>query len=180
MATDTELIKLPLSLGLKINEILKDKIGFVHRENKIGMMTFEFTKEELGLIDKLNFENPVRGEIEGIELLPNLKTLVIKSQGNTAYKQDKNIASISDKDCACIYKCKNIKNLTVENQAKISYLDVSQMKKLHFLSVNRNSMLEEIDGLEDMTELWQLDCYGNESLMQIGDLNKTIMQNGEL
>lgn len=180
MATDTELIKLPLSLGLKINGILKEKIGFIPRENKIGIMTFEFTREELELIDKLNFENPVRGEIEGVELLPNLKTLVIKSQGNTAYKQDKNIASITDKDSSCIYKCKNLENLTIENQAKLSYLDVSQMKKLHFLSVNRNSRLEEISGLEDTTELWQLDCYGNESLMQIGDLNKTIMQNEKL
>ena len=40
--------------------------------------------------------------------------------------------------------------------------------------------LEEISGLEDATELWQLDCYGNESLMQVGDLNKVIMQNEEL
>ena len=55
MATDTELIKLPLSLGLKINGILKEKIGFVPRENKMGMMSFEFTREELELIDKLSF-----------------------------------------------------------------------------------------------------------------------------
>lgn len=180
MATDTKLIKLPLSLGLKINEILKEKINFVPRENKIGMMTFEFTREELELIEKLNFENPVRGAIAGIELLPNLRTLVIKSNGNTAYKQDKNIASISDKDSSCIYKCKNLENLSIENQAKLSFLDVSQMKKLHFFSAKRNSRLEEISGLEEATELWQLDCYGNESLMQIGDLNKIIMQNEEL
>ena len=68
MATD--FIKLPLSLGLKINGILKDKIGFVPRVNKIGMMSFEFTREELELIEKLKFENPVRGDIAGIELLP--------------------------------------------------------------------------------------------------------------
>lgn len=180
MVSDTELIKLPLSLGLKINGILKDKMGFVPRENKIGIMTFEFTREELELVDKLNFENPVRGEIEGVELLPNLKTLVIKSQGNTAYKQDKNIASITDKDSSCIFKCKNLENLTIENQAKLSYLDISQMKKLHFFSAKRNSRLEEISGLESTTELWQLDCYGNESLMYTGDLNKVIMQNEEL
>lgn len=180
MATDTELIKLPLSLGLKINEILKEKINFVPRKNKIGMMTFEFTRGELDLIETLNFKNPVRGAIEGIELLPNLKTLVIKSGGNTVYKQDKNIASISDKDSLCIYKCKNLENLSVENQAKLSFLDVSQMKKLQFFSAKRNYGLEEISGLEQATELWQLDCYGNESLMQMGDLNKIIMQNEEL
>lgn len=180
MATDTELIKLPLLLGLKINEILKEKINFVPRKNKIGMMTFEFTREELDLIERLNFKNPVRGAIEGIELLPNLKTLVIKSDGNTAYKQDKNIASISDKDSSCIYKCKNLENLSIENQAKLSFLDVSQMKKLHSFSAKRNSGLEEISGLEQATELWQLDCYGNELLMQMRDLNKIIMQNKEL
>lgn len=40
--------------------------------------------------------------------------------------------------------------------------------------------LEEISGLEELTELWQIDCYGNEGLMQVGDLNKVIMQNEEL
>ena len=180
MATDTELIKLPLYLGLKINGILKEKIGFVPRENKIGMMTFEFTREELELIDKLNFENPVRGDVEGVELLPNLRILVIKSNGNTTYKQDKNISSITDEDGFCIYKCKNLESLSIENQAKLSFLDVSQMKKLHSFSAIRNSRLEEISGLESTTELWQLDCYGNESLMQTGDLNKVIMQNEEL
>ncbi len=180
MSTDAELIKLPLSLGLKVNEILKEKINFIPRQNKTGIMTFEYTREELELIEKLDFENPVRGNIEGIELLPNLKTLVIKSDGNTAYKQDKNIASISDKDSLCIYKCKNLENLSIENQAKLSFLDVSQMKKLHFFSAKKNARLEEISGLETATELWQLDCYGNESLMQMDDLNKIIMQNEEL
>lgn len=141
MANDTEFIKLPLSLGIKINEILKEKIGFVPRQNKIGIMTFEFTREELEQIEKLNFENPSRCEIEGIEQLPNLKTLIIRSTGNTAYKQDKNIASISDKDSSCIYKCKNLENLSIENQAKLSFLDVSQMKKLHFFSATRNSRI---------------------------------------
>ena len=180
METDSKLIKIPLSLGLKINEILKEKIGFVPRVDKIGMMTFEFTEGELELIEKLDFVNPARGEIAGIELLPNLRSLVIKSGGNTAYMQDKNIASIDDKDSACIYKCKNLENLSIENQAKLSFIDVSQMKKLHSFSAKRNSRLEEISGLDQTTELWQLDCYGNESLIQISDLNRIIMQNEEL
>ena len=175
-----DLIKLPLSLGLKINRILKDKIGFVPRVNKIGMMSFEFTREELELIEKLKFENPVRGDIEGIELLPNLRSLIIKSYGNTTYRQDKYIASIEDKDSSCLSKCKNLENLTIENQAKLSFIDVSQMKNLHFFSAIGNSRLEEISGLEQTTKLWRLDCYGNESMMQMGDLNSIIMQNEEL
>ena len=176
----SDYIVLPRSLGIKVNGILKEKIGLIPRVNKMGLMSFEFTREELNLIKRLSFDNPVRGEIQGVELLPNLKTLVIKSDGNTAYKQDKNISSIDDEDSACIYKCKNLENLTIENQGKLSFIDVSQMEKLHFLSVKRNAKLEEISGLEKATGLWQLDCYGNESLHEIGDLNKVIMQNKEL
>lgn len=141
MATDTELIKMPMSLGIKINEILQDKIEFSPRKNKIGLLSCEFTREELELIDKLSFENPVSEELKGVELLPNLKSLTIKSIGNTSYKQDKNIASISDKDVSCIAKCKNLEYLDIENQAKISYIDISKMEKLHFLSLNRNARI---------------------------------------
>lgn len=40
--------------------------------------------------------------------------------------------------------------------------------------------LEEIFGLDSLEKLYQLDCFGNETLVQIGDLNKVIMQNEEL
>lgn len=180
METDIELIKLPMSLGLTINSILKEKIGFKPRQNKMGILSCEFTSEELALIDKLNFENPVQGNLEGIELLPNLRSLIIKSKGNTAYTQDKYIASISDKDVVHIAKCKSLEYLDVENQAKISYLDVSKMKNLHFLSLKRNTQLEDLFGLDKLGQIWQLDCFGNESLTQIEGLNSAIMQNHEL
>ena len=38
MATDTELIKLPFSLGIEINKILAEKIQFTPRKNKIGLL----------------------------------------------------------------------------------------------------------------------------------------------
>ena len=177
---DTGLIKLPMSLGLKINEILKEKMQFIPRKNKMGLLSCEFTIDELALIDKLSFDNPVQGDIEGVQLLPNLKSLIIKSVGNTAYKQDKFVASISDKDGSCIAKCKNLEYLDIENQAKLSFIDVSQMKQLHFLSAKRNAVLEELFGLDSLEELWQLDCFGNESLTQIEGLNTAIMQNEEL
>ena len=95
---DEKLIKLPMSLGIKVNELLKEKMQFIPRKNKMGLLSFEFTTDELALIDKLSFDNPVQGDIEGVQLLPNLKSLIIKSVGNTAYKQDKFVTSISDKD----------------------------------------------------------------------------------
>lgn len=177
---DTGLVKLPISLGIKVNKILQEKIQFTPRTNKMGLLSFEFTIDELSLIDRLSFDNPVQGGIEGVELLPNLKSLIIKSVGNTAYTQDKYVNSISNKDGSYIAKCKNLEELDIENQAKLSFIDVSQMKRLHFLSVKRNAGLEEIYGLDSLEELWQLDCFGNESLTQIEGLNTTIMQNEEL
>ena len=177
---DENLIELPMSLGIKINEILKQKIQFVPRKNKMGLLSCKFTADELALIDRLSFENPVQGDTDGVQLLPNLKSLIIKSVGNTAYKQDKFVNSISDKDGSCIAKCKNLEELDIENQAKLSFIDVSQMKQLHFLSFKRNAGLEEIFGLDSLEELCQLSCFGNESLTQIEGLNTAIMQNEEL
>lgn len=156
---DTGLIKLPMKLGLKINEILKEKIQFIPRENKMGLLSCEFTIDELALIDRLSFENPVQGDIEGVELLPNLKSLIIKSVGNTTYTQDKYVNSISNKDGSCIAKCKNLEELDIENQAKLSFMDISQMKRLHFLSAKRNAGLEEIYGLGSLEGLWRVRLF---------------------
>ena len=131
---ESRLIVLPIYLGLKINEILKTKIQFTPRKNKLGLLSCEFTEEELSLIDRLSFENPVRDSLNGIELLPNLKSLTIKSDGMSYYSQDKYIASISDRDITPIFRCVNLENLEIENQAKISYIDVSKMSHLHSLS----------------------------------------------
>ena len=175
-----ELIKLPVGLGIKVNEILKEKIGFRPRENKVGLANFEYTSEELSQIDKLLFENPSNKTLEGIELLPNLKSLLIKSDGNMKYKRDKDITSISDKDIANISKCKKLEQLEIENQAQISYIDVSKMENLKVLSIKRNNKLDEICGLESLKELWELDCVGNESLTRIDNLDEIIMNNGKM
>lgn len=180
MPSNDSLIKLPLNLGLEINKILKDKFNIEPRTNKSGILSFEYTQDELSLIEKLEFINPTQGCLFGIELLPNLKSLRVKSIGNTAYMQDKNIASISDKDSAIISRCKNLQYLEIENQAKLSFVDVSQLKKLNGLYISRNSQLEELSGLEELNDLWTLDCYGNESLTRINELNKAIVQNPEL
>ena len=175
MDTNTEFIKLPMSLGLEINKILAKKIQFIPREDKMGLLSFEYTSDELALIDKLEFDNPITGSLEGIELLPNLKSLIIKSSGNSSYTQNKYIASISDRDAVCIAKCKNLENLNIDNQAELSFIDVGQLKKLHSLIIKGNARLEEIYGLDALKELIQFDCVGNESLTRIKDLNDIIM-----
>ena len=180
MSKNNEYITLPLNLGIMVNKILKEKMQFQPKKNKIGILSFEYTEEELALIDKLQFDNPVQGELDGIELLPNLKSLIVRSNRNSAYTQDKNILSISDKDSIKISECINLENLEIVNQTRLSFLDVSKLKKLHALSVNRNSLLEEIEGIDQIKDLWVLQCYGNESLTQISGLSEAILSNQEL
>ena len=180
MEIDEKLIKLGSTLGIKINEFLAKKIQFTPRKGNFDLLSFEFTEDELALVDKLVIENPVQGSLEGVELLPNLKTLTIKSNNYSHYIQDRDILSISDRDGKSISKCKNLENLEIDNQAKLSYLDVSGLHNLHSLSINHNSNLEVIDGLDSLTELWGFDCVGNESLTRIEELNKAIINNNQL
>lgn len=177
---DSKLVKLPISLAIKINDILKSKINFTPRMDKFGILSFQFTLDELSLIDKLVFENPVMGAVEGIEMLPNLRSLKIKSTGNSYYTQDKYIFSISDKDGKSIAKCANMEFLEIENQARLSYIDVTNMKKLHSLSLSRCANLEEIDGLHMLSNLWAINLVGNEVLTCVTGLNNVIMDNLEL
>jgi hypothetical protein len=180
MGENNTLVKLSISLGVLINEILKEKIHFVPRTNKMGMLSFEFTNEELGLVDKLKIEEPTNGILSGIEMLPNLKSLVIKSKSNPSYTQEKNIASISDKDGSCISKCKNLQVLEIENQAQLTDLDVSELRNLRGLSITRNSRLETLEGLDKLTNMWDFTCVGNESLTHLKELDNIILNNKEL
>lgn len=176
---NSNLISIPLSLSLKIHEELRKK-EIEPRFDKNGLLSCEFTNEELAMIDTLVFENPGSGNLKGIELLPNLKHLTIKSKGNGSYTQEKNLASISDEDGYCISKCHNLVLLEIENQTKLSFIDVEELKNLNVLSLNRNARLEEIYGLESLTKLYELGCVGNESLTQIKDLDKIILNNTEM
>jgi hypothetical protein len=185
MAETSSLITLPINLGSRVNDYLKTKIQFVPRKNTDGTMSFEFTKEELAMVDRIDIINPLAGGyLEGIELLPNLKTLRIMSNGshleNSYYKEENYTESITDEDCEHISKCKNLENLAIVNQPKISRLDVSNMPKLRGFYITRNARLQEISGLDSLKNLVGLELYGNESLVQIKDLDKVIMGNRDL
>ena len=175
-----ELIKLPITLGAMVHQILRKKIGFQPRKDKMGLMTFEYTREELALIEKLEFVNPLGNALVGIDLLPNLKSLRIKSTNNTAYTEQSDVCSITNKDGFLISKCKNLEVLEIENQPDLNWLDVSNLRKLRGLKVYSNKNLELIDGLDQIKTLWDFNCVGNEMLSGIKSLDKIILQNPEL
>lgn len=177
--SENELIELPITLGILVAKQLQDNNKYFKRE-KNGIVAFEFTKEELASIINLHFENPVPGALEGIELLPNLETLIISSDGNNAYKSAKNIASISDRDCKHLSKCRNLKSLEIKNQQNLYDIDISKMGKLESLKLFNNKNLEYIFGIEKLDSMRVLECVGNASLTEIENLDKIIAKNKNL
>lgn len=177
---EDEKIALPMNLGIRVWKILEQKYNISRRTNKLGLLDFNFSREELELITSLKIERPSQGELQGISLLPNLQNLEIKSEGITAHMQQKNIQSIGKEDLKEIAKCASLKSLSIVNQARADYLDVSKLEQLEILTISHNQHLEEISGMEKLSNLWKLECYGNNRLTSIEGLDAIITQNPEL
>ena len=169
-------IEIPLSLGLRIYKLLNIK----PRYNKIGLPSFTFTTEELSKITNLNIENPVSGDLQGIEYLPNLTSLKVQSYGRNYYKQDKEITSISKADIKAISKCTNLTSLEIINQERISFIDLDKLQKLKHLVITRNNQLEEVFGLESLNNLKYFHFSGNDLISQIKGLDKIILNNSNM
>ena len=69
-----DLIKLPLALGVEVVQKLRAK-GIEPRENKLGILSLEFTQEELDEITELTIENPTPDCLSGLEHFRNLKSI---------------------------------------------------------------------------------------------------------
>ncbi len=177
---DEQYINLPVYLGLRVIEILSKEYNIEPRKNKMGMMSFEFLKKELDLIKELKITNPIPGELEGLEQLTNLTSLDIKTKGITAHVQDKNIRSINDKDSEAISKCTSLKNLSIVNQARIGCLDLTKLSNLQYLNITHNEHLNDIYGLDQLEDLWELNCFGNNRLFNIENLPQAIQNNKNL
>ena len=172
-----EKTKLPISLAIEVATELRDKHGIDHFSE--GFDT-KFTTDELSKISKLEIKDPIRGCCEGIENLPNLRSLSFKSEGLTEYKPTHQINSINDKDIKSVEKCKSLTSLTIVNQAHISEIDLSGMPKLCDVNISTNSNLESIKGVDKLPNLYSLTCYGNKSLQEVKGLDKAVEQSDQL
>lgn len=180
MENESKKIKLPINLGCRVSKILQEKHNIPTRKNNFGMLDFSFTEDELSLITSLELKNPVPGDLEGLHFLPNLQSLSVETRGITAHMQQKNIPSITDKDMAEISKCTSLRDLSIVNQAKATWLDVSKLENLQKLVVTHNQHLDDISGMDNLKKLWILKCFGNNRLQQIEDLDQLLIQNTEL
>lgn len=172
---EEERIQLPTGLGIQIAKLIGEKTGKPHI-NKTGMLDLTFTREELESIKVLRINEPYAGVLEGISMLPNLQVLEVSQERETDYQHPRDIKSISESDLKEISKCEGLKSLYIINQANIGWLDVSDLKGLQVLKVSHNPNLDSIEGLENLQELFALECYGNKRLQQIDGLDGFITQ----
>lgn len=169
-------ITLSSSLALTVINQLKEQHGVEHGLTPLGLLDMSFSAEELSLIKELQITNPVSGTLEGIEKLPNLHALSVKTTFSTEYVSPKNIPSISDKDVMAIEKCRNLKRLDIVNQTNISEINLTALPGLESVNISNNANLETINGIDKLPELYYLECYGNKSLQEIKGLDKTIAE----
>ena len=178
MDTKDEQEKIKLSTGLAITvwKELKEKHGIEQRKDKRGFPEWSCTKEELGLITRLNIKNPTRGSLSGISKLYNLKSLSVTTTGSSEYQRANDIYTINNNDMKEICKVKGLEDLEINNQFDVSYIDLGELENLKYLSIINNTNLDHIFELDNQTKLVELTCYGNKSLMHLDGLNQCINQ----
>lgn len=174
---DDVYIKLPMLFGLEISKILSNRYDIESRKNNFGMLSLEFTSNELSYIEELTFTNPARNSLDGIEYLPNLKKLTINTLINKGYRQNRAIASISSADIANISKIPSLEELEIINQNGIHHIDVGNLSNLKSLKISENANLDEISGLNSLTKLTDIEIYENKNLLKIDGLNEVIKTN---
>lgn len=173
-----ELIKLSTSLGLIVVEILKKqniKPRTIESGTFKGMLSLEFSQEELDLVKELTIINPSYGCLDGIENLRCLESLSITTTGSTAYQ--KSPASINDRDILKIAKIKSLKSLKIDNQSKISWVYLDHLENLECVQITRNTALSEIFGLNKLHKVKTFIEYGNKELFTLDGIAELIKQN---
>ena len=173
---ESKSIELPISLGLIIADELKDKYGIDKRKDK-GGLNFHFTIEELSKIKSLKIINPSKEDLVGVEKLPELRSLSVESTKSPEFIHPDRRCSICDKDILSIEKCTNLETLSIVNQSKVTDINLSGLTKLEDVNISNNMNLYAIEGIDKLSKLSYLTCYGNKSLEEFKGLDRAIIQN---
>lgn len=168
---DDSAIILNAKLASIVNKALRE-MGIEHKSAK-------FSKEQLDLVTSIKID-PVSKilDLQGIEQLKNLQTLVISNgEQRTEGLLKKNIKSIDEKNMEAICNCTSLKNLTIKNQAFIEKIDLSKLQNLEQLDISYNQYLKEVEGLDKLKKLQSLTVFGNNRLYTVKDLDNIILSN---
>ena len=171
MAEAKKRIQLGSSLAIAVAERLRKRHGidaFSDYSIQIG-----FDPDVLAKIDTLTLKNISSYDLKGLEHFPNLKNLHIVNNISQE-SQVGSFTSITDSDIMTISKCKNLKFLTIENQAALTKIDLSQFPQLRDIKICNNPQLKIVEGVDKLSQLNSLVCYGNESLWDFPKLHEAI------
>ena len=168
-----ELIKLSTVLGIAVVEKLKEK-GVEPRKNKYGILSLEFTKEELEMVTEIKLYCPKPGCLKGLEYCKNLEKLEITSPYNEYEKQN---PSIDDSDIKIISNLTSLKSLIISNQSNISWVYLDKLVNLEELSITRNANIDLVSGLENLKKIRELEIYGNVELYDLPHIVDLIESN---
>ena len=169
-----ELIKLPFKIGIPIVYYLQT-IGIEPRKDNSGGLTFQFTQEELDQVLDIKIDEPTPGCLQGLEYCRNLKSLKVLNKSYSAYK-NRNM-SISDADIKIISKLTSLKELSIVGQKDITWVDVTDLINLEQLSIERNTAIDLIEGLESLKKIREVSIFGNKELFELQGIINLINDN---
>lgn len=154
-------MKLNIELALIIDKELQ-KNGYIRLKKVIDPDFSIFTEEELSMIESIELTKV--SSLDGLQLLPNLKRLIIKSPDFSRVSmdldlQDSNINTITD--FSILNELTGLEELQIINDINISSLDISNLENLKRITVMNNPHLEEVIGLESKRKLEDIMIYGN-------------------
>jgi len=154
-------MKLNIELALIIDKELQ-KNGYIRLKKVIDPDFSIFTEEELSMIESIELTKV--SSLDGLQLLPNLKRLIIKSPDFSRISmdldlQDSNINTITD--FSILNELTGLEELQIINDINISSLDISNLENLKRITVMNNPHLEEVIGLESKRKLEDIMIYGN-------------------
>ena len=169
-----DLIKLPYKIGIPIVHYLKT-IGIEPRKDNSGGLAFQFTQEELDKVLDIKIDEPTPGCLQGLEFCHNLKSLSIVNKSYSAYK-NRNM-SISDADIKIISKLVSLESLSIVGQSGITWVDVTDLINLERLSIERNTSIDLIEGLETLKKIKEVSVFGNKELFKLQGISDLIKNN---
>lgn len=172
------MITLSTGLGIPVAKILEEEYHIAPRKIMGGIYSLEFTEEELAMVKHLEIKNPSRNTLKGISYLTHLEKLSVETEmTRTAYMLPMNVTSITDEEVREIETLSHLKELKIHSQREITSLSLECFPKLETVDLVGNAYLEEVSGLDQLTNLTELFLYGNENLHHPDGLNACIRQN---
>ena len=181
-----EKIKLPFSLGMAVSKYLLNEKGIAPQINEYGLMEFRFLPEELEMVKRIELSNIKKDDLEKINHLKNLETLIISNEdGHNENLEDTEAHeseeySIEDRDFMDIAQCENIKHLIIIAQNKLKRIDLNYFKNLQYLELRCNKNLEEIESGRDVDKLETFICCDNEKLKNTEEIGRIVERNLKL